>query len=153
MISATQGPLGGARGQYDLRRMLDGLGVQWLSKPEIFIGMVQNKIAADGRLTDEPTRKIMTTRWRACATGSAASSAPLREEAGVSYRLLSHQSGREARAGILVEEQVYDPAGILATPATRACSPSSRTGGSRARLSPSRPSASSPARAARRASR
>jgi 2-keto-4-pentenoate hydratase/2-oxohepta-3-ene-1,7-dioic acid hydratase in catechol pathway len=37
----------------------------------------------------------------------------LREEAGVSYRLLSHQSGREARAGILVEEQVYDPAGML----------------------------------------
>jgi 2-keto-4-pentenoate hydratase/2-oxohepta-3-ene-1,7-dioic acid hydratase in catechol pathway len=31
----------------------------------------------------------------------------------VSYRLLSYQSGREARAGILVEEQVYDPAAIL----------------------------------------
>jgi 2-keto-4-pentenoate hydratase/2-oxohepta-3-ene-1,7-dioic acid hydratase in catechol pathway len=31
----------------------------------------------------------------------------------VTYRLLSYQSGREARAGILVEEQVYDPAGII----------------------------------------
>jgi 2-keto-4-pentenoate hydratase/2-oxohepta-3-ene-1,7-dioic acid hydratase in catechol pathway len=31
----------------------------------------------------------------------------------VSYRLLSYQSGREARPGILVEEQVYDPASIL----------------------------------------
>jgi len=31
----------------------------------------------------------------------------------VSYRLLTYQSGREARVGILVEEQVYDPAGIV----------------------------------------
>ena len=30
----------------------------------------------------------------------------------MSYRLLSYLSGREARAGILVEEQVYDPAKI-----------------------------------------
>ena len=30
----------------------------------------------------------------------------------MSYRLLSFQSGREARAGILVEDQVYDPAAI-----------------------------------------
>ncbi len=38
-------------------------------------------------------------------------------EAAVGYRLLSYQSGREARAGILVEEQVYDPAGIVGNPA------------------------------------
>jgi chromate reductase len=60
VISATQGPLGGARGQYDLRRILDGLGVHWLRKPEIFIGVAQNKFDAEGRLLDEPTRKIMT---------------------------------------------------------------------------------------------
>jgi len=60
VISATQGPLGGARGQYDLRRILDGLGVHWLRKPEIFIGMAHNKFDAEGRLLDEPTRKIMT---------------------------------------------------------------------------------------------
>jgi 2-keto-4-pentenoate hydratase/2-oxohepta-3-ene-1,7-dioic acid hydratase in catechol pathway len=30
----------------------------------------------------------------------------------VSYRLLSYQSGRDARAGMLVEDQVYDPAAI-----------------------------------------
>ena len=28
----------------------------------------------------------------------------------MSYRLLSYQSGREARAGILVGEQIYDAA-------------------------------------------
>jgi 2-keto-4-pentenoate hydratase/2-oxohepta-3-ene-1,7-dioic acid hydratase in catechol pathway len=38
-------------------------------------------------------------------------------EATVSYRLLSYQSGRETRAGILVEEQVYDPAAIIGNPA------------------------------------
>ena len=65
VISATQGPLGGARGQYDLRRILDGLGVQWLRKPEIFIGMAQNKFDPEGRLTDEPTRKIMTEQMGA----------------------------------------------------------------------------------------
>jgi chromate reductase, NAD(P)H dehydrogenase (quinone) len=65
VISATQGPLGGARGQYDLRRILDGLGVQWLRKPEIFIGMAQNKIDAEGKLLDEPTRKIMTEQMGA----------------------------------------------------------------------------------------
>jgi chromate reductase, NAD(P)H dehydrogenase (quinone) len=65
VISATQGPLGGARGQYDLRRILDGLGVHWLRKPEIFIGMAQNKIDAEGRLIDEPTRKIMTEQMAA----------------------------------------------------------------------------------------
>jgi len=65
VLSATQGPLGGARGQYDLRRILDGLGVQWLRKPEIFIGMAQNKFDAEGRLLDEPTRKIMTEQMAA----------------------------------------------------------------------------------------
>jgi chromate reductase len=65
VISATQGPLGGARGQYDLRRILDGLGVHWLRKPEIFIGMAQNKIDAEGKLLDEPTRKIMTEQQAA----------------------------------------------------------------------------------------
>jgi chromate reductase len=30
-----------------------------LGKPEVFIGMAQNKFV-DGKLTDEPTRKFMT---------------------------------------------------------------------------------------------
>jgi chromate reductase len=60
VLSASGGPLGGSRGQYDLRRMLSGLGVLWLAKPEVFIGMAQAKFGPDGKLTDEPTRKIMT---------------------------------------------------------------------------------------------
>ena len=59
VFSASTGPVGGARGQYDLRRMLSGLGVHWLAKPEVFIGMAESKFA-DGKLTDETTRKFLT---------------------------------------------------------------------------------------------
>jgi chromate reductase len=65
VISASGGPQGGSRGQYDLRRSLDGLGAQWLRKPEVFIGMVQSKFDAEGRLTDEPTRKFLTDQMLA----------------------------------------------------------------------------------------
>lgn len=58
VFSASTGPVGGARGQYDLRRMLSGLGVHWLAKPEVFIGMAAGKFA-DGKLTDETTRKFL----------------------------------------------------------------------------------------------
>lgn len=59
VFSASGGPLGGARGQYDLRRILSGLGVHWLVKPEVFIGMAAGKFS-DGKLTDETTRKFLT---------------------------------------------------------------------------------------------
>src|SRR5258708_15343285 len=35
----------------------------------------------------------------------------------MSYRLLSYQSGREARAGVLVGEQIYDAARLTGQPA------------------------------------
>jgi chromate reductase len=59
VFSATGGPVGGARAQYDLRRILSGLGVVWLARPEVFIGMAASKFA-DGKLTDETTRKFLT---------------------------------------------------------------------------------------------
>lgn len=60
ILSCTGGPLGGARGQYDLRKILAGLGAHLLAKPEIFIGMAPTKFDAQGKLTDEPTRKILS---------------------------------------------------------------------------------------------
>jgi len=60
VFSATGGPVGGARGQYDLRRILSGLGVLWLARPEVFIGMAASKFGPDGKLTDETTRKFLT---------------------------------------------------------------------------------------------
>lgn len=60
IFSATGGPLGGARVQYDLRRMLVGLVAHVQPKPEVFIGAAQTKFDAQGKLTDEATRKFLT---------------------------------------------------------------------------------------------
>jgi chromate reductase len=60
VFSATGGPVGGARNQYDLRRILSGLGVHWLVKPEVFIGNAAGKFDPDGKITDEMTRKFLS---------------------------------------------------------------------------------------------
>lgn len=54
--SATGGPLGGGRMQYDLRRAMQFMDAVTLGKPEIFIGNCSQKIdAKTGRITDEQT--------------------------------------------------------------------------------------------------
>jgi chromate reductase len=58
IFSATQGPLGGARAQYDLRRILGQLWAHVLPRPEVFIGSAPGKFT-DGKLTDETTRKFL----------------------------------------------------------------------------------------------
>src|SRR3954471_2778800 len=60
LFSASQGPLGGARVQYDLRRILVQLWGLVLPRPEVFIGVAQTKFDKEGRLTDEATRKFLT---------------------------------------------------------------------------------------------
>lgn len=60
IASASGGPLGGARMQYDLRKVLLYLNAMVLAKPEVFIGMAQTKFDAAGACTDETTRKFMT---------------------------------------------------------------------------------------------
>mgnify|MGYP003348203670 CR=1 FL=1 len=64
MISATGGPVGGVRGQLDLRRIMATLGGQVLVRPEVFIGVAPSKFA-DGKLTDETTRKFLTEQMLA----------------------------------------------------------------------------------------
>jgi chromate reductase len=59
VFSCSTGPVGGSRGQYDLRRILSGLGVHWLVKPEVFIGQSASKFT-EGKLTDETTRKFLS---------------------------------------------------------------------------------------------
>ena len=58
IFSVTPGPLGGARVQYDLRRMLGQLWAHVLPRPEVFIGASASKFV-DGKLTDETTRKFL----------------------------------------------------------------------------------------------
>src|SRR5262245_246414 len=59
IFSCTQGPLGGARNQYDLRRILGQLWAHVLPRPEVFIGAAPGKFDKDGRITDEATRKFL----------------------------------------------------------------------------------------------
>jgi chromate reductase len=64
VFSCTTGLVGGSRGQYHLRPILSQLGVHWLVKPEVFIGMSASKFA-DGKLTDETTRKFLSEQMLA----------------------------------------------------------------------------------------
>jgi chromate reductase len=62
ILSASPGPMGGARVQYDLRRVMLFLNGQVLAKPEVFIGGALAKFGPDGRCTDDTTRKFVTAQ-------------------------------------------------------------------------------------------
>ena len=57
--SASTGPMGGSRMQYHLRMALTTLEAIIFAKPEVIVGMVQDRINDKGELTDETTRKII----------------------------------------------------------------------------------------------
>lgn len=59
VVGAAMGPVGTARSQYHLRQNLIGLSSLTMSKPELFVGVAQNKFADDGSLHDEETIKFM----------------------------------------------------------------------------------------------
>ena len=66
--SASPGPLGGARVQYDLRRTMVFLDALTLNKPEVFIGICAAKFDdKTGELKDEPTRTFMKQQLEAFA--------------------------------------------------------------------------------------
>jgi chromate reductase, NAD(P)H dehydrogenase (quinone) len=60
IMGASPGPVGTARVQYDLRKVLVFLDAFTVNKPEVFISFAQNKFDAQGDLTDEPTAKLIT---------------------------------------------------------------------------------------------
>jgi chromate reductase len=59
IFSVSPGPVGGARVQYDLRKILSQIWGLVLPRPEVFIGNAASKFDADLRLTDETTRKFL----------------------------------------------------------------------------------------------
>ena len=59
IMGASGGPLGTARGQYDLRKILVYMNTFTVNKPEVFIGNAPTKFNAQGELTDEPTAKFI----------------------------------------------------------------------------------------------
>lgn len=67
ILSAAPGPVGGARMQYDLRKVLGFMDAMVMAKPEIFISHATNKFDVDGRCIDETTRRLVTNQMDALA--------------------------------------------------------------------------------------
>jgi chromate reductase, NAD(P)H dehydrogenase (quinone) len=66
LVTASPGPLGGARVQYDLRKVMLFLNALVLAKPEVFIGGAGGKFdPATGDCTDETTRKFVADQMLA----------------------------------------------------------------------------------------
>ncbi len=59
IMGASPGPVGTARMQYDLRKVLVFMNAFTVNKPEVFISFAQNKFNAQGELTDEATAKFV----------------------------------------------------------------------------------------------
>ena len=67
--SASPGPVGGARVQYDLRKCMMFLDAFTLNKPEIFVGNCASKFdEKTGELKDEATRGFIKQQLAALAT-------------------------------------------------------------------------------------
>lgn len=66
--SASPGPVGGARMQYDLRRSMVFLDALTLNKPEVFIGNYAQRIdATSGKITDQQTSGFIRQQLAAFA--------------------------------------------------------------------------------------
>ena len=66
--SASPGPVGGARVQYDVRRSMMFLDALTLNKPEIFIGNCAQRIDDKaGQITDAPTKELIKQQLAAFA--------------------------------------------------------------------------------------
>lgn len=65
ILTATPGPLGGARVQYDLRKVLLFMNAQVLVKPEVFIGHANGKFTESGVCSDGVTRDFVGLQMQA----------------------------------------------------------------------------------------
>jgi chromate reductase len=63
-FSCTGGPLGGGRSVAELRKISIGLNAMFMPPPDAFIGNAQQKFDAEGKLTDEATRKFLTDHMK-----------------------------------------------------------------------------------------
>lgn len=65
ILSASPGPLGGSRVQYELRKILLFVNAMVLAKPEVFIGGSGAKFDAAGACVDETTRGFVAAQMLA----------------------------------------------------------------------------------------
>lgn len=75
IMGASPSKLGSARAQYHLRQSCVYLNIYLVNQPEVIVAASNNKFDADGRLMDEPTRKLvaelvqMLVNWTARLKG------------------------------------------------------------------------------------
>ncbi len=67
IMSASRSALGGARAQYDLRRVLVYLDVHCVNKPEVMISFADKRFDEEGRLSDDTTRGLIAQQVAALA--------------------------------------------------------------------------------------
>lgn len=67
IIGASPGAIGTARAQYDLRKTFVFLDAHVLNRPEVMIGAAHTRFDAEGKLTDEATRKFLASMLVALA--------------------------------------------------------------------------------------
>lgn len=65
LMSATLGPVGGARHQYEVRKILGCLEAIVMPRPEVFVNLCQPKFDAEGRLVDAAARKAVADQMTA----------------------------------------------------------------------------------------
>ena len=65
IAGASPSMLGSARAQYHLRQVCVYLNIFLVNQPEVFVAAANNKFDAEGRLTDEPTRKFVAQLMQA----------------------------------------------------------------------------------------
>lgn len=65
VIGASMGAIGTARMQYHLRQIGVFLDMQFMAKPEVMVGKVQDLIGESGKLTDENTLKHLSKHFEA----------------------------------------------------------------------------------------
>jgi chromate reductase len=61
IMGASPGNYGTARSQYHLRQIAVFLDMHPINKPEVMVTRAMEKFDASGKLTDEPTRKVVET--------------------------------------------------------------------------------------------
>lgn len=65
ILTASPGPIGGARVQYDLRRILLFMNSMVLPKPEVFVTLAGSKFNPAGACTDDTTRQFVVSQMNA----------------------------------------------------------------------------------------
>jgi|GEM_PF-2129918 len=60
-MGASSGMVGTARMQYHLRQTMVFLNMHPLNRPEIMVGLAQEKFGPDGKLKDEKTKELIKT--------------------------------------------------------------------------------------------